>query len=212
MYKNFFKRAIDIILSLISTPFVLLVIAIMAPFIYLEDKGPVFYNGTRRGMNGKNFKMFKLRSMYVNSPDIKAADGSTYNGEDDPRVTKIGRFMRKTSIDELPQILNVLIGDMSFIGPRPSLARIPYEELPEVSKYRLQVRPGVTGYAQAYYRNSITQDEKFKHDCYYVDNVTFLLDVKIILQTVKSVLKRENIYVSQEAKSAEEVKEPVETK
>lgn len=212
MYKNFFKRAIDIILSLIATPFVLLVIAVMAPFIYLEDKGPVFYNGTRRGRNGKSFKMFKLRSMYVNSPDIKAADGSTYNGEDDPRVTKIGRFMRKTSIDELPQILNVLIGDMSFIGPRPSLARIPYEELPEVSKYRLRVRPGVTGYAQAYYRNSITQDEKFKHDCYYVDNVTFLLDVKIILQTVKSVLKRENIYVSQAAKPAEETKEPVETK
>ena len=212
MYKRIFKRAIDIILSLIATPFVLLVIAIMAPFIYLEDKGPVFYNGTRRGRNGKSFKMFKLRSMYVNSPDIKAADGSTYNGEDDPRVTKIGRFMRKTSIDELPQILNVLIGDMSFIGPRPSLAKTPYDQLPETSKYRLQVRPGVTGYAQAYYRNSITQDEKFKHDCYYVDNVTFLLDVKIILQTVKSVLKRENIYVSQEAKPAEETKEPVETK
>lgn len=211
MYKKFFKRVIDIFLALCAMPFVLCAIVVMAPIIYLEDKGPVFYNATRRGRNGKNFKMFKLRSMYVNSPDLKAADGSTYNGEDDPRVTKVGRFMRKASVDELPQIINVLIGDMSFIGPRPSLARVPYEELPEISKRRLGMRPGITGYAQAYYRNSITQEEKFKHDCYYVENVTFMMDVKIILQTVKSVLKRENIYVSQKMKT-EEVKEPVETK
>ena len=112
MYKHFFKRFIDIILSLIATPFVLLVIIIMAPFIYFTDRGPVFYNATRRGRNGKTFKMFKLRSMYVNSPDLKNPDGSTFNSDKDPRVTKIGRIMRKTSIDELPQILNVLIGDM----------------------------------------------------------------------------------------------------
>lgn len=211
MYRKFFKRLIDIILSLVALPFVLLAIIIMAPFIYLEDKGPVFYNATRRGKNGKNFKMFKLRSMYVNSPNLKNADGSTFNSAKDPRVTKIGRFMRKTSVDELPQILNVLIGDMSFIGPRPTLATTPYEELPEISKRRLTVRPGITGYAQAYYRNSITQDEKFAHDCYYAENVSFILDIKIILQTVKSVLKQENIYVSTEAKP-EETKEPVETK
>ena len=166
MYKKFGKRALDILLSLIALPFVLLVIVIMAPFIYLEDRGPVFYNATRRGMNGKNFKMFKLRSMYVNSPNLRNADGSTFNSDKDPRVTKIGRFMRKTSVDELPQILNVLIGDMSFIGPRPTLATIPYEQLPEINKRRLVVRPGITGYAQAYYRNSITQQEKFQHDCY----------------------------------------------
>lgn len=211
MYKNFLKRAIDILLSLIATPFVLLAIIVMAPFIYFEDKGPVFYNATRRGMNGKTFKMFKLRSMYVNSPDLKNPDGSTFNSDKDPRVTKIGRFMRKTSVDELPQILNVLIGDMSFIGPRPTLANKPYAELSEDRKKRLQVRPGITGYAQAYYRNSITQDEKFMYDCYYVDNVSFLMDVKIILQTAKSVLKQENIYVSTEA-VPEEKKEPVEQK
>lgn len=212
MYKNFFKRLLDILLSLVALPFVLLAILIMAPFIFFEDKGPVFYNATRRGRNGKKFKMFKLRSMYVNSPDLKAADGSTFNSANDPRVTKVGRFMRNTSIDELPQILNVLIGDMSFIGPRPTLATKPYEELPEINKRRLIVRPGITGYAQAYYRNSITQDEKFKQDCYYAENVSFLLDVKIILQTVKSVLKRENIYLSAEAKTAEAEKTPVETK
>ena len=210
MYKNFFKRLIDILLSLVATPFVLLVIIIMAPFIYFEDKGPVFYNATRRGKNGKNFKMFKLRSMYVNSPDLKNPDGSTFNSDKDPRVTKIGRVMRKTSIDELPQILNVRIGDMSFIGPRPTLAITPYAELPEHRKKRLQVRPGITGYAQAYYRNSITQEEKFKHDCYYVDNVSFLLDVKILFKTVLSVLKRENINTTTEA--PKEQKETVETK
>ena len=206
MYKHFFKRLIDILVSLLALPFVLLAVVIMAPFIYLEDKGPVFYNATRRGRNGKNFTMFKLRSMYVNAPDLRNADGSTFNSDKDPRVTKVGRFMRKTSVDELPQILNVLLGHMSFIGPRPTLAKTPYEELPQINKKRLQVRPGITGYAQAYYRNSITQQEKFQHDCYYVDNVSFLMDVKILLQTVKSVLKRENIYVSAKEKSAEEEK------
>ena len=212
MYRKFGKRALDILLSLIALPFVLLAIVIMAPFIYLEDRGPVFYNATRRGMNGKNFKMFKLRSMYVNSPNLRNADGSTFNSDKDPRVTKIGRFMRKTSVDELPQILNVLIGDMSFIGPRPTLATTPYEQLPEINKRRLAVRPGITGYAQAYYRNSITQQEKFQHDCYYAENISFAMDVKVLLQTVKSVLKRENIYVSTEAKPAEENKEPAQTK
>lgn len=205
MYKHFFKRFIDIILSLIALPFVLLVIIIMAPIIYFTDRGPVFYNATRRGRNGKNFKMFKLRSMYVNSPNLKNADGSAFNSDNDPRVTKVGKFMRKTSVDELPQILNVLLGHMSFIGPRPTMPTTPYEELPELAKKRLVARPGITGYAQAYYRNSITQDEKFKHDCYYVDNMSFVLDVKILFQTVFSVLKSENINTTTEAPE-EEVK------
>lgn len=211
MYKNFVKRLLDFLIALIALPFVLLVIMIMAPFIYFEDRGPIFYNATRRGKDGKNFKMFKLRSMYVNAPDLKNADGSTFNSANDPRVTKIGKFMRKTSVDELPQLLNVLIGDMSIIGPRPTLAKTPYEELPEISKRRLVVRPGITGYAQAYFRNSITQDEKFQHDCYYVENISFLLDVKILIQTVASVLKRDNIYVSTEETPAE-AKEPTEVK
>jgi len=207
MYKKFFKRFFDIVVSFCALPFVGLVILIMAPFIYFEDKGPVFYNATRRGRNGKNFKMFKLRSMYVNSPNLRNADGSTFNSDKDPRVTKIGRFMRKTSIDELPQILNVFLGHMSFVGPRPTLPTKPYEELREISKKRLTARPGITGYAQAYYRNSIGQEEKFQCDCYYVDNISFVMDVKVLLQTVKSVLKRENINTTTEAP-----KEPVETK
>ena len=193
MYKKFFKRLIDIILSLIALPFVLLAIAVTAPFIYFEDKGPIFYNAERVGRNGKPFKMFKLRSMYVNAPDIRLADGSTYNGEDDPRVTKVGRFMRKTSIDELPQFLNILLGDMSLIGPRPD----PLDWLdryPEDIRVFLTVRPGITGYSQAYYRNSADGEAKMRHDAYYATHCTFWMDVKILFKTVSTVLLGENTY------------------
>ena len=198
MIYRFFKRLFDIILSLIALPFVLLLILIFAPIIYFTDKGPVFYNAPRLGKKGKVFKMYKFRSMYVNAPDIKNADGSTYNGDDDPRVTKIGRFMRKTSIDEFPQFLNVLKGDMSFIGPRAHLTKNykGYDFLDEPHKKRLEVRPGITGYSQAYYRNSVTSDKKLEHDVYYVENISLWLDIKILFRTVFSVLKRENIYVS----------------
>ena len=202
MYKHFFKRLIDICIGLVALPFVLLVIVIFAPIIYFTDKGPVFYNANRAGKGYKPFKMFKLRSMYVNSPDLKNADGSTYNSDDDPRVTPVGRFMRKTSLDEFPQFLNILLGDISFIGPRPKLycpEKYP-NGLPEYMKKSFSVKPGVTGYAQAYFRNSITNEEKFKWDGYYADNVSFMMDVKIIFKTVKSVLFRENINTEQSYK------------
>lgn len=207
MYRTVIKRGLDILLSLMALPFILLLLLIMAPVIWLEDKGPVFYNAPRRGRNGKVFKMYKLRSMYVNSPDLRNADGSTYNGDTDPRVTKVGRFMRKTSIDELPQLLNVLKGDMSFVGPRPNLATLPYEQFDEVRKKRVTVRPGITGYSQAYFRNSISQEQKFQNDCYYVDHVSFLFDVKILWHTLLSVVKRENIYVEQNAPARETIQE-----
>ena len=201
MYAKFVKRLLDIVISFCALPFVFLVVAVMTPFIYFEDKGPVFYNAPRRGKDGKTFTMFKLRSMYVNSPNIKTSDGSTFNSANDPRVTKVGRFMRKTSIDELPQILNVFLGDMSFIGPRPTLPSTPYEQLPDLSKKRLRVRPGITGYVQAYYRNSIGQEKKIQLACYYVDNISLVMDIKILCKTVISVIKRENIYVSAAAES-----------
>lgn len=197
MYRNYIKRILDIIISLILTPFVLILIVILSPIIYISDPGPIFYNAKRRGLNGKEFIMLKFRSMYVNSPDLKNIDGSTFNSPSDPRVTKIGKFLRKTSIDEIPQILNVLKGDMSFIGPRPTLTRTPYEQLDEIKRKRLEVRPGITGSTQAYYRNSITQDEKFKYDCEYVDQITFMGDAKILIKTISCVLKRENIYISE---------------
>lgn len=199
MIYAFFKRLFDIVISLLAMPFVLLVIAVVAPFIYFTDRGPVFYNAPRLGKKGKVFKMYKLRSMKVNSPNLRNADGSTYNGEDDPRVTRIGRIMRKTSIDELPQFFNVLKGDMSFIGPRAHLTTNykGYDLLDEPHKRRLDVRPGITGYNQAYFRNSVSSEVKMKNDVYYVENISLWLDIKIIFKTVFSVLKRENIYVTE---------------
>lgn len=197
IYRGF-KRLIDIVISLVALPFVLIAIAIFAPIIYFTDKGPVFYNAPRLGLRGEVFKMYKFRSMMVNAPDLKNADGSTYNGKDDPRVTKIGKIMRKTSIDELPQFFNVLKGDMSFIGPRAHLITNykGYDLLDEPHRRRLDVRPGITGYNQAYYRNSATKEQKIANDVYYVDNISLWLDIKIIFKTVFSVLGQKNIYVS----------------
>lgn len=194
MYKKYIKRFFDIIIGLIAFPFVLLVILIVGPIIFLTDKGPVFYCGERVGKDGRHFKMIKLRSMYVNAPDIRNEDGSTYNSNNDTRVTPIGRILRKTSLDEFPQFLNVLIGDMSIIGPRPTVAlNLDLAQADEMVKKRYSVRPGITGYAQAYYRNSITQDDKLKWNCYYVDHLSFIMDVKILLKTVSSVLVSKNI-------------------
>lgn len=140
----------------------------------------------------KTFKMFKFRSMKVNAPDIRLEDGSTYNSEDDPRVTRIGRLIRKTSVDEIPQLINVLIGDMAIIGPRPDLPD-DFDTYTEEEKQILTVRPGITGYNQALFRNSVMSKEKLEHDIYYVKNLSFTLDVKIIYWTIKSVLTSSNI-------------------
>ena len=193
MYRVFFKRLLDIIIGLVGVIFTIPVFIILAPIIHFTDGGPVFYNAERIGINGKLFKMYKFRSMYVNAPDIRNSDGSTYNGDDDPRVTRVGRFMRKTSLDEFPQFLNVLLGHMSLIGPRPDPPG-DMEIYTEEQKFKLTVRPGITGYNQAYFRNSIPQDEKFANDVYYARNISFLFDVQIFFKTVISVLKRDNVY------------------
>lgn len=195
MYKYFFKRFFDIIGALIALPFVLIVIILFAPIIYFVDRGPIFYNAYRAGKGYRPFKMFKLRSMYINAPDLRNADGSTFNSNDDPRVTPIGRFLRKTSLDEFPQFLNVLIGDMSFVGPRPKLYRP--ENYPQGLSGDMEtscmVKPGITGYSQAYYRNSIGQEEKMHWDAYYAENISFALDMQILFHTVWIVLARKNI-------------------
>lgn len=193
MYKNFFKRIFDIIIGLCAFPFVLLWIFILGSIIYFEDKGPIFYNGLRIGKGGKVFKMCKFRSMKVNAPDLRTADGSTYNGDDDPRVTKIGRFMRQTSLDEIPQFLNVLSGQMSFVGNRPDTPRMLDVYTDEQKKWLFITKPGITGYSQAYYRNSTTNEEKIANDIYYAQHETFWFDVTIIFRTIKTVLFRENI-------------------
>lgn len=202
MYVHFVKRLIDILIGLCALPFVVLVVTIFAPIIFLTDKGPVFYNATRAGKDYKPFKMFKLRSMYVNSPDLKNPDGSTFNSDNDPRVTPVGKFMRKTSLDEIPQFLNVLIGDMSFMGPRPKLYTLAksLETMNQDHRDSYKIKPGITGYAQAYFRNSITNEEKFHWDAYYANNISFIMDLKIVFKTIKSVLFRENINTEQSYK------------
>lgn len=188
------KRILDVLLSLMLSiplvPIVLLVgIAIIA-----EDGLPIFYRSKRMGKDGEIFDMLKFRSMYNNAPDLRNADGSTFNAPDDARVTRLGKLLRKTSIDELPQIFNVLKGDMSFIGPRPSLPTTPYSQYSDIRKKRVMVKPGITGYSQAYYRNSISQEEKFRYDGYYVDHMSLALDTKIFFATIKSVLLRRGIF------------------
>ena len=167
MYAKFGKRVCDLVIGVVALPFVLLIIAVLAPFIHFEDKGPVFYNAPRVGLGGRDFKMYKLRSMRVNAPDLVMEDGSTYNGADDPRMTRVGAFMRKTSLDEMPQFLNVLKGDMSVVGPRPDLRR--ETELYEGDEgLKLTVKPGITGYAAVYGRNSLPWHDRLKMDVEYV--------------------------------------------
>lgn len=193
MYERCFKRIIDIMLSVLGLPVFGLIYIVVAPMIILDDGLPVFYNALRIGKNGKLFKMYKFRTMKKNAPDIRLADGSTYNGVDDPRVTRVGRFLRSTSIDEIPQILNMLKGEMSLIGPRPDppdwLERYPSEV-----RIFLQVRPGLTGYSQAFFRNSVDGNEKMKNDAYYAKHCTFLMDLKIFLKSIVVVLGHENTY------------------
>lgn len=196
MYKKFFKRWLDFVFSLMAMPFIGIITLIVGPLIYLEDKGSIFYLAKRRGIHGTIFNMYKFRSMKMNAPDIRNKDNSTYNSPDDPRITKIGKVLRNTSIDELPQLINVLKGDMSLIGPRPITIDRPLSDYDEKRKIRLTVRPGITGYAQAYFRNNISQEDKLQKDAEYAQNVTFLGDLKILCKTIETVLMRKNIYTN----------------
>lgn len=189
---RFIKRSFDIVASAILLIPIGVVIGISGIVIKAEDKGPIFYMADRTGRFGKIFKMYKLRSMKVNAPDIRLADGSTYNGEDDPRVTKFGRFARKTSIDELPQVLNILKGDMTFIGPRPDTPMY-LDKYTDEERIILTVRPGITGYNQAVNRNSVLTKEKLENDIYYVKHLSLWFDIKIVFMTIATVLLHKNI-------------------
>lgn len=190
---NKIKRILDLISGVIALPILGIICVIVAPLIYMEDKGKIFYCADRIGKDGRLFKMYKFRSMKENAPDIRLEDGSTFNGKNDPRVTKIGRILRETSIDELPQIINVVRGDMSWIGPRPDPPDW-LERYPEDVKGFLKVRPGITGYSQAYFRNGVNGVEKMKNDLYYAEHCTFGMDIKVFFKTICTVLKREGTY------------------
>lgn len=195
MYKLIIKRLLDIIISLSMLPILILLSIPIAIFIKMEDGGPIFYCSERIGKDMKIFKMYKFRSMKVNAPNILNKDGSTFNSKNDPRVTRIGKFLRETSLDEVPQIINVLKGEMSIIGPRASLA----EALPSYKddeKDKMLVRPGITGYTQAYFRNNLSVREKRLKDAWYANNVSFMLDMKIFFKTIVTVLKRKGLYTN----------------
>lgn len=193
MYRNVIKRMIDVLLCIIGLPFFIIIFIIIAPIIFFEDKGPIFYTSNRVGKDCKIFKMIKFRSMKVNAPNLYNEDGSTFNSEDDPRQTKIGKFIRKTSLDETPQLLNVLKGDMSIIGPRPCLEE-QLDTYSEDEKEKMSVKPGISGYTQAYFRNQLESHDERQKDIWYARNMSFLLDVKIVFKTATIILTHANVY------------------
>lgn len=187
MYKNFFKRGIDFCLALVGflllSPLFLFVMIGLA----FANEGKPFFFQQRPGKNGKIFRIIKFKTMN----DKKDADGNLLS--DVERLTSVGNFVRKTSLDEIPQLINVLIGDMSLIGPRPLLPK--YLSLyNDFQSRRHEVKPGITGWAQVNGRNSISWQKKFEHDVWYVDHLSFMLDIKIYFLTIKKVFIREGIY------------------
>lgn len=194
VYRNILKRVLDICISIILIVPVTIICIIFGILIFFEDKGSIFYCAERLGKNRKPFKMYKLRSMKINAPDIRNEDGSTFNSNNDPRLLKIGKFIRKASIDELPQILNVLKGEMSLIGPRPDLvSQGEIYDLQKKDQTRFSVLPGITGYAQCHGRNELDWDERISLDHYYVDNYSFSLDFSIFLKTIFEVLRKRGV-------------------
>lgn len=197
-YVRVVKRIFDIIFGIIALPFLLIVLIVFGIAIKLEDGGPIFYNAPRVGKDGREFIMYKLRSMKVNSPDLVFADGSTYNAVDDPRMTRVGSLMRRVSLDEFPQFLNVLNGTMSLIGPRPDLKR--ETELYEGDEgEKLRVKPGITGYAAVYGgRNASLWHDRLALDVWYVRHISFGLDVKIFFKTFQALVSQEGVFAEPE--------------
>ena len=187
MYKNRIKRLLDCIISVLVLIITSLPMFIVAILIRLESRGPVIFKQQRIGKDGKVFNILKFRSMVQNS---EHTGSGVYSGEGDARVTKIGRFIRATSIDELPQCINILRGEMSLVGPRPPLTYHPwpYEKYTVEQKRMFEVRPGITGWAQVNGRKEVEWNKRIKLNVWYVDNVSFLLDLKILFMTVFKVL------------------------
>jgi lipopolysaccharide/colanic/teichoic acid biosynthesis glycosyltransferase len=195
MYKKYIKRILDFILAIIGFMLLLPIFSVVTVFLIFANQGKPFFFQLRPGRNEKIFKIIKFKTMN----DKKDKEGNLLPDAD--RLTRVGQFVRKTSLDEIPQLLNVIKGDMSIIGPRPLLVQyLPLYD--ENQKRRHEVRPGITGLAQINGRNAISWKEKFEYDVEYVDNLSFILDIKIIIFTLKKVLKREGI--SQEGQATME--------
>ena len=186
MYKHFFKRFFDIVLSLIGIICASWLMIIIAVLIKLDSRGPIIFKQQRIGKNGKVFNIYKFRSMCVGAE--KTGSG-VYSGKGDARVTKIGKILRATSLDEIPQFFNLLKGDMSFIGPRPPLTYHPwtYDKYTEEQKKMFNVRPGITGWAQVNGRKGVEWNKRIELNVWYVENLSLWLDIKIIFKTVGKV-------------------------
>lgn len=190
MYKHFFKRFFDFWISLIALICISPILLIVTIWLHFANKGAgAFFLQERPGKDEKVFKIIKFKTM----TDERDEKGALL--PDEQRLTKVGRFVRSTSIDELPQLFNVVKGDMALIGPRPLLTRY-LSWYTEEEKHRHDVRPGITGYAQCHGRNVVTWDEKLAMDVWYVNHLSMGTDIRIILQTIKSVLKRESVEVA----------------
>lgn len=186
MYRKFFKRFLDIIISLIFILCFWWLYVVIAILVRVKLGSPVLFKQDRPGLNEKIFKMCKFRTM----TDEKDKDGNLL--PDAERLTKFGKFLRSTSLDEIPELWNVLKGEMSLVGPRPLLVSY-LNKYNEYEKRRHEVKPGITGWAQINGRNNTTWEERFKNDIYYVENISFELDLKIIIKTILKVLKRSDI-------------------
>jgi lipopolysaccharide/colanic/teichoic acid biosynthesis glycosyltransferase len=192
------KRGLDIVVSLgallLLSPFLLLI----ALAVRLTSSGPSLFRQQRLGKDGVPFTIHKFRSMVVDAPDIRNPDGSAYNAPDDPRVTRVGRLLRKTSLDELPQLINVLKGEMSLVGPRPDqVDQLQYYTPQE--RHKLRVKPGVTGLAQINGRNNIPWEQRKQLDLEYVERRSLSFDLHILLLTVPYVLARRDVFGSRDS-------------
>ncbi|MEM2929046.1 MAG: sugar transferase [Nitrososphaerota archaeon] len=189
-YKLFIKEVFDKIISffllIILSP-LLLIISIL---IKLDSKGPVFFIQERVGKNGKIFKIIKFRTMFVGAEEKTKG---IYIDEQNPYITKIGKFLRRWSLDELPELINVLKGDMSLVGPRPTL-KYQVEKYNDFQKKRLLFKPGITGWAQINGRNRISWEERIKLDIWYIEHWSLLLDLKILFKTISEIFKKENVF------------------
>ena len=192
------KKSMDLILSFIGLILLIPVFLILAILVKLDSKGPVFYAHTRKGKNRSDIKIYKFRTMYSNSDEIfesfsdeqKEEYYKNFKLDNDPRVTKVGDFLRRTSLDEIPQLINVLKGELSLVGPRP----IVEKEICKYGQYAdklFSVIPGITGYWQSHGRSDTSYEERIEMDMYYIDNRSILLDIKIMFKTVISVIKKE---------------------
>ena len=190
MYKSFIKRVVDIFLSVIFIVLFWWLYIIIAILVRIKLGSPVIFKQKRPGLNEKVFTMYKFRTM----TDKKDINGNLLPDKD--RLTKFGKFLRSTSLDEIPELLNVIRGEMSLVGPRPLLVEYLKKYSKEERK-RHEVRPGITGWAQVNGRNNTTWDDRFKNDIYYVENISFLLDLKIIIKTILKVIKKSDINQSE---------------